>query len=70
MSENEATRLAYQAASRAHVAKNALRADVGLTNLAAAVERLSEAVAMLASDSQNLEAAKAPEGSAEGRASA
>ena len=50
MSESEAVRLAHQAASRAHVAKNALRADVGLTNLAAAVERLSQAVAMLAAE--------------------
>lgn len=52
MSESEAARLAHQAASRAHVAKNALRSDVGLTNLAAAIERLSQAVAVLAVNPQ------------------
>jgi hypothetical protein len=56
MSASEAARLANWAASRAHVAKNAFQEDAGLMNLAAAVERLAQAVAELAtphvSDSQ------------------
>lgn len=51
MSATEAARLATWAASRAHVAKNAFQADAGLMNLAAAVERLAQAVAELADHS-------------------
>jgi hypothetical protein len=51
------------------VAKNAWRTDVGLTNLAAAVERLSQAVAMLAADPQAAGAPEDPEAAAAGRAS-
>jgi len=44
----EAEMLAKRAAARAHLAKNALHEDAGLTKLADAIENLALAVAELA----------------------
>lgn len=48
MAKPEAERLARRAAARAHLAKNALHDDAGLTKLADAIENLGLAVAELA----------------------
>jgi hypothetical protein len=48
MAKAEAERLARRAAARAHLAKNALHDDAGLTKLADAIESLALAVAELA----------------------
>jgi hypothetical protein len=48
MPKPEAELLAKRAAARAHLAKNALHDDAGLTKLADAIENLALAVAELA----------------------
>ena len=47
MAKAEAEKLARRAAARAHLAKNALHDDAGLTKLADAIENLALAVAEL-----------------------